>query len=261
MQYLLRAAFLLVNADGTSYTECEIKCDDIIVVEYTATLNENAVIGKAEGESAEAGNVNKTHVSYGEGSTLTTAPDSTKTYTYKFDLVKTNKKNEVLTYAEFRLHDSSIDEADRTADNAIKLVEVKEGDKVTGYRVATAEDTNTVTTITAGSPTITGLGNGTYYLTEIEAPDGYKKLADPVEVVIDNANIDATITPATGDGNTATPATWTNGGVQVINVKKSIFPHTGGMGTTIYYLAGGVIIALVAASAVIVFKKRQNSKV
>lgn len=253
-----KGGFLLVNADGTSYTECEIKCDDIIVVEYTATLNENAVIGKAEGESVEAGNVNKTHVSYGEGSTLTTAPDSTKTYTYKFDLVKTNKKNEVLDNATFELRLADADGNYNADAVAIRFVTTTENGK-TSYKVTT--EVSGITTITAGSPTITGLGNGTYYLTEITAPDGYKKLADPVEVVIDNANIDATITPATGEGNTATPATWTAGGVQVINVKKSIFPHTGGMGTTIYYLAGGAIIALVAASAVIVFKKRQGGKV
>lgn len=246
-----------LTIDGEAYT---IKEGDRLVVEYTATLDADAEVGN------DVGNPNKTVLTYGNLPTSTSTPlqtpqDETKTYTYKFDLVKTNKKNEVLTDAEFMLHDSSIDEADRTADNAIKLVEVKEGDKVTGYRVATAEDTNTVTTIKAGSPTITGLGNGTYYLTEITAPDGYKKLTIPATVTIENANIDAVITQ-TDDGNGVTIDKLTEGtGVQVINVKKSIFPHTGGMGTTIYYLAGGAIIALVAASAVIVFKKRQGGKV
>jgi|GEM_PF-247581 len=243
--------------DGTEYFIAE---SDKLVVKYFATLNEKAVI-------AGTGNPNRTVLAYGDTPVaspdtpkLETPPDETTTYTYKFDLVKTNKKNEVLEGATFMLHGAAVT-GDKTADNAIKLVEVKEGDKVTGYRVATAEDTNTVTTIKAGSPTITGLGKGTYYLTEITAPDGYKKLTTPATVTIENANIDAAITQ-TDDGNGVTIDKLTEGtGVQVINVKKSIFPHTGGMGTTIYYLAGGAIIALVAASAVIVFKKRQGGKV
>lgn len=243
------------NASGTSYTITE---GDRLVVTYTATLNADAVV-------ADPGNPNRTILTYGDtpaadSEPLKTPPDETTTYTYKFDLVKTNKKNEVLPDAEFMLHDSSVAEADRKADNAIKLVEIKTGDVVTGYRVATTEDTSTVTTIIAGKPTIKGLGNGTYYLTETKAPDGYKALTAPVEFTIASANRDATITQA-NDGKDNTVDKLTEGtGVQVINVKKSIFPHTGGMGTTVYYLAGGAIVALVAALAVMSFKKRQSSK-
>ncbi len=243
-----------IGADTYNITE-----GDRLVVEYTATLNAGAVV-------AGTGNPNKTILAYGNKSSdtseppLKTPPDETTTYTYKFDLVKTNKKNEVLPDAEFMLHNSSIAEADRKADNAIKLVEIKTGDVVTGYRVATTEDTNTVTTIIAGKPVISGLGNGTYYLTETKAPDGYKKLTDPVSFEITNANITAETTPVDG-GKGGTVDKLTEGtGVQVINVKKSIFPHTGGMGTTVYYLAGGAIVALVAALAVMSIKKRQSGK-
>lgn len=230
-----------------------IKEGDQLVVEYTATLSADAVV-------ADAGNPNKTLLAYGVTADATSEPplktpqDETITYTYEFDLVKTNKKNEVIEGAKFELYGSNA--ADATA---IELVDVTIAGGEKSYRVATATDTNKVTEIEAGNVTIIGLGKGTYYLKETTAPTGYKKLTSAVPVEIVNANLDAAVTSATdGEGNNVD--TWTEGGVHVVNVKKSIFPHTGGIGVTVYYLAGGAIIALVAAAAVMVFKKRQNGK-
>ncbi len=237
------------NASGTSYTITE---GDRLVVTYTATLNEKAVI-------AEAGNPNRTILTYGDtpvagSDPLKTPQDETITYTYEFDLVKTNKKNEVITGADFELRPANGEGNYDASVDIIKFEEVKnDANEVIGYKVS---KTGTIEKIPAGKATVTGLGKGKYYLTEITAPDGYKKLTDPVGFEINNANITAeTTTENNGDGNTVEKLSETNTGVQVINVKKSIFPHTGGMGTTMYYLAGGAIVALVAALAVIILKK------
>ncbi len=239
----------------TTYTITE---GDRLVVEYTATLNAGAVV-------ASTGNPNKTILAYGNKASetseppLKTPPDETITYTYEFELVKTNKKNEVITGAEFELRPANGEGNYDASAAIIKFEEVKNvADKVIGYKVS---QIGTIEKIPAGKATVTGLGKGKYYLTEITAPDGYKKLTDPVGFEITNANITAeTTTEDKGDGNTVEKLSETNTGVQVINVKKSIFPHTGGMGTTVYYLAGGVIVALVAALAVMSFKKRQSGK-
>ncbi len=237
------------NASGTSYTITE---GDRLVVTYTATLNEKAVI-------AEAGNPNRTILTYGDtpvagSDPLKTPQDETTTYTYEFDLVKTNKKDEVIDGAQFELRPAGADGNYDADTDIIKFEEVKnDANEVIGYKVS---KTGTIEKIPAGKATVTGLGKGKYYLTEITAPDGYKKLTDPVGFEINNANITAeTTTENNGDGNTVEKLSETNTGVQVINVKKSIFPHTGGMGTTMYYLAGGAIVALVAALAVIILKK------
>lgn len=245
-----------ITVTGTTDTYT-IKEGDQLVVEYTATLNKDAAVGP------DTGNPNKTLLAYGviaTGTTeppLKTPPDETITYTYKFDLVKTDKKDVVLEGATFKLRPAVNGAYDAAAD-IIKFSEVKDAsNNVTGYKVDSA---GTIEEIPAGKATIIGLGKGTYYLTEEQVPTGYKKLTAAVPVEIVDANLDASVTSAP-DGEVNTVDTWTNGGVHVINVKKSIFPHTGGIGVTVYYLAGGAIIALVAAAAVTVFKKRQNAKV
>lgn len=201
-----------------------------IEVTYTAVLNENAVI-------ADAGNPNKTLLEY--GTDKRTEWDETTTYTYKVDVVKTDGSNEVLDGAQFKLYDA------KTAGNEIALVEVSKG----VYRLAKDSEKGVeyITTVN-GQLEIKGFdANTNYYLEETKAPDGYNKLAERVEIAVKEANIDATV-----DGSI-----WQDGGIHVVNKAGSLLPTTGGMGTTIFYVAGGIIV--VAAAGTLVYRKRMEN--
>lgn len=215
-----------------------ITSDTTVIVTYSAVLNGKAQI------STDA-NTNKTYLGYGDDHKTTW--DETKTYTFKFDIVKTKSDHKLLDGAEFELYDA------QTEGNKILLVD--EGNGV--YRVATKQEASktdfksAVIKATNGRATVTGLdANTTYWLEETKAPDGYNKLNGRVKVEIVNANL---ITTMKGD-------TWASGdgGVQITNETGSELPSTGGMGTTLFYIGGGVLVVL--AVALLVVKKRRGEE-
>ena len=216
-----------------------IDSDTDIVVSYTATVNKDAVIGTT-------GNTNTAQLKYGNSSTV---QSTTTTYSYKFDLVKTDNSKKLLTGAKFKLYDS------QTGTTPVKLIK----DTTTGnYRVAETSETGFIEEIEINSynaVTISGLNKKTYYLEETLAPEGYNKLTErqPVELGKDGFVADATITSAGSKG-----AEWTSGGVQVINNTGATLPSTGGMGTTLFYVIGGGL--MVAAVVLLVTKKRMENK-
>lgn len=104
-----------------------------------------------------------------------------------------------------------------------------------------------------GVVTFTGLGAGTYTLTEITAPDGYNKI-DPITFTI-------TFDPETKAFSSSAPAiTYAadNGGLHstIINLPGSVLPHTGGIGTTIFYVTGSAL----ALGAVVLFVVKKRMK-
>lgn len=213
-----------------------ITADIPITITYSAVLNDKAVI-------AGEGNTNETYLSYGDSSHTEVAKTATKTY--QFQLVKTDQDKKVLDGAKFELYDVE------NGGTAIPLVDVTGSAATSGnniYRVATDADTTTTTVIQAGQATIQGLdGNTSYYLQETKAPDGYNKLKDRVKVDMKQANLDATVNIDT----------YVDGGVQVVNQTGAILPSTGGIGTTIFYVVGGVMVA--AAVILLITKKRMGS--
>ena len=213
-----------------------MKANDQIVISYTATLNENAVI-------AGEGNPNTSKVSYGDSSNTKYTPDSqTKTYTWNVNVFKYTMNGETetaLAGATFTLS--------KNADGSNPIALVSKGNNV--YRVAKNGETGTVTEITTdgtGKFTIQGLDADTYYLIETAAPAGYNKLAGPVTIVIgENGVVNGTTEAPQGVNE-----------VKVLNQSGTELPSTGGIGTTIFYVVGGVLV--VGAAVLLVTKKRME---
>lgn len=85
---------------------------------------------------------------------------------------------------------------------------------------------------------------------ETKAPDGYNKLNGRVKVEIKDENLTAI---SAEDGSK-----WNDGGVRVINKTGNELPSTGGIGTTIFYVVGGVLV--VGAGVLLVTRKRMNAE-
>ena len=209
-----------------------ITADMDIVVTYNAVVNENAKV-------SPSANPNKTTLKYGEDSEFETVPSETKTYTFKVDVVKTDDKNKVLDGAQFKLYDA------KTGGNEIALVKVSDG----VYRFAKVGETGEEYIITVnGQLEIKGFdANTNYYLEETKAPDGYNKLAEREEIAVKEANLEASVSNDT----------WQSGGVHIVNKTGSLIPSTGGMGTTIFYIIGGVLVA--AAGIFFVIRRRVSA--
>ena len=207
--------------------------EDTVVITYRAVLNENARIDDANP------NPNDATLTY----TNKTLKGHTDTYTYQFDLVKyyvdAQNAKHLLDGAEFKLFDN----ADGSG-NAIKFVINEDG---TVYRVAKQGETNavdTIETLKTAKINIKGLDKKTYYLEETKAPGGYNKLKERVQVGLTNGSLKADA------DNTF------NNGVQVENKSGTTLPSTGGMGTTLFYVVGGLL--MVCAVVLLVTKKRME---
>lgn len=226
-------------------TLCDrLAANDTITVTYSATLNENAVI-------AGEGNKNETKLKYGDSQETQPSVTNTKTFemkVFKFYKDKNDSNTEKgLAGATFKLTKDSMD--------AENISFVKTSDKSAAedvYRVAKKGDAGTVITITSpdsGKFKIQGLGAGTYNLTETQQPAGYNKLSGPVTVVIDeNGKVQVK------NGETLKEVKR----VEVENKSGTVLPSTGGAGTTMIYLIGGVLV--LGSGVVLVTKRRVKNK-
>lgn len=212
-----------------------LNADDQIIVSYSATLNENAVIGVT-------GNKNDTWLKYGDGTD--TAHSSTLTKTFEIPVFKyTGAEKKGLGKAKFTLKNAN-------GSDSIKFVKVSDATEDTEltYRVAKTGEENTVTEITtpsSGKFTIQGLDADTYHLTEKEQPKGYNKLATPITVIIET------------DGKIKIDTSYVNV-VEVENKTGTILPSTGGMGTTIIYMVGAILV--IGSGIVLLSKKKSKEK-
>ena len=111
-----------------------------------------------------------------------------------------------------------------------------------------------------GVLTFTGLGEGEYTITEIKAPAGYNLLTEPIIVKI-TSNAAEIVAPEANTTVTWTAenATVNNGVIEltVENVSGSTLPETGGMGTTLFYVLGSIMV--LAAVVLLVTKRRMNT--
>ncbi len=216
----------------------------------------------------------------------------TENYETELEIIKQDgKTSERLEGAVFTLTGTALHEVKTTT---YTYTEVKEGEDTTGktiyyknedgtfttevpddtdaskytretkidYQDATKENvTVTVTTGTDGTVVINGLDQGTYELTELVAPDGYNLLSEPItiEVSYDHTTDKWTFT-VSGDDVTDGSSSIDENGVFILTVNNNSgteLPGTGGMGTTIFYVIG--IILVLGAVVILVTRRRMRS--
>lgn len=204
--------------------------DTVITVTYQATVNSDA-------EVQTSANKNTAVLDYGSKSH--TIEKTTETWVYDFDITKVDDKKQPLSGAEFSLYDQE------TGGDAITLVDLGEGK----YRVATADDSTTTTTIVVngdGKASVSGLEGTEYWLEETKAPEGYNMLTSREHVTF------------TTDDDGVFDADDHLDDVTVENKAGSILPGTGGMGTTALYIVGGVLVA--GAGITLVVRRRMSAE-
>lgn len=181
-----------------------------ITVNYTATLAEDTVAGAF---------TNTAWVVYPDGSS---EHDTVTVYTYGIDIFKYDQADDQkgLDGAEFALYGE--DDVTVAGDSTVTVN-------------PDAEAIWTGASANGGHATIGGLDEGTYYLVETKAPDGYVKSDTPLKIVI----------PADADGTTY---------MVDVNFANTLIPHTGGMGTTMFTLGGAAILA--AAGVLFIYSRK-----
>ena len=157
--------------------------------------------------------------------------------------------------------------------------DIKEGLTGTNDREKMNELTNedfanaglAITSAADGTFKIAGLDDGTYYLREIQAPNGYNLLENDVELVIaaDTANGQDWNSGIATDALKGLTITVDNGAAQngdldtgIVNVtvennRGATLPETGGMGTTLFYIIGGLLV--VGAGILLVVRIRMKA--
>lgn len=210
--------------------------DYTLIVWYNVKLTKDAVSGMQ-------GNKNKTYLSYGNRSE--SEPSMTTTFTLGFPVLKYtgNLKNPTpLAGAKFKLY------YDKDCTKEIKLAQTK---KNKYHKYVDGDTVANIVTDGTGNFTISGLADDTYYLKEVEAPNGYNKLLKPIEIKLAKA-------PDGAQGITITQDGFATGTINVLNNSGSLLPSTGGMGTTLIYLIGGALV--LGSGFVLANKKRAKAK-
>ena len=201
-------------------------------VTYYAKVNKNAVVTEK----------NKAQLEYGNkpGDTTTTTPSEAKTNTYPLDIKKINKKTRgLLAGAKFSLYRTEQDAKDKI--NAI-TVSGSNGSYVVDPTSTTTEFESVEEITGAGyNLRVNGLAEGTYYLVETKAPEGFNKLTDPIKVTITKAG-DAEWTVKKNDTLEKDKI------IDVENSTGSLLPSTGGRGAIAFAVIAALLVFGVAVS-------------
>lgn len=267
----------------------QLALEDKIVVKYSATLNENAEIGVP-------GNPNTVYLEYSNnpydedgGDYGTTPEDEALVFTFAMDVTKVDKETgNRLSDAQFVLYTRDfVDNTqvvykyvlfNKTADGAYKAVgsyssNAYVADSTTPIKVwedtiekAKAESVplnlevnGTVSSTADGKFFIEGLDARTYRLLEVKAPDGYNLPHDPFVVIYEpEYDKDGKLIGFNYEVDTQDKVGTLEGVVEltVENNKGTTLPSTGGVGTTMFYLIGGIMVA--GAVVLLVTKKRMS---
>lgn len=252
-----------------------------VIVTYDATLNANAEIGLD-------GNPNDVYLEFsnnpnGDGLGRT-AEDTVIVFTYELDGTKVDGENveTKLEGAEFVLLNGGHTRVAHIEDGKlVGWINLPEGYDDSNYNEIPYETWQTLngttsvimTSAAEGAFGVSGLDEGTYYLMEIKAPTGYNLLENALE-------LDIAATTANGQNWAGTPATALTaltinvdrGGAQngnvgtgavaltVANNQGATLPETGGMGTTLFYVIGGLLVAGAGILLVVRLRMRAGDK-
>ena len=233
--------------------------DSAILVNYSSTLNAGAVVGTE-------GNPNVSHMDFSNNphgtGTGSTTPDKAIVFTFDYDVDKVDGAGEPLEGAQFalwKLYPAAYEVPEGTES---KNVEDGEGKWVSRKVIGPGEDISEFN--------FEGLDSGVYLLEETKVPAGYNGI-DPIKFTVkasyDENNVNdpqltnleitditegATFTVEKAEGGALTGVFKTD----VMNLTGVELPETGGIGTTIFYVAGAVLAA--AAVVLLVTKRRVN---
>lgn len=242
--------------------------DKDITIEYTCTVNNNALEYNWEKNTAT--------VSYGRDPDKLTESQPKTVYVYDVDIEvnKVDGEKKPLKDAWFVLRDKEtqkyykvtkgtgaendkIEWVDLSAKNytmnALTAEQLQELDGLVTIGKTAFDDPDDPTKALCS---FTGLETGTYELVEVKAPDGYNILLDPVEVEITiKVNEDGYLIE---EGTTVDN---TNSGqltlvAEIENSSGTLLPETGGMGTTLFYVIGSILV--VGAAVLLISKKRMS---
>lgn len=244
-------------------TDGKIEAGNSLYTYYTGVLNKDAKVYD-EGNQKNTAYLQYSNNPHDNNTKGETPHVTVYDWTFKMNVQKIDgaDKEKELKDAKFVLSKNgavdlgAIDENGTPAktENLIKLV-YDSTDST--YRVATANDATTTYVMTAGNITIKGLDDAEdYYLYETKAPAGYNRLTEPVKFRINATYTSADSRPdvLTKVGDAAEAAT----GLKVENNAGTTLPSTGGMGTTVFYVVGGGLMAV--AVVLLVTKKRMENK-
>ena len=225
-----------------------------VTITYTAVVTDNAAIDGA-------GNTNKVTVTWTTEGGNQPGPDKLEEnetiFTYAIALKKVNNKGVALPGAVFQFP------------FYVKSTPDTDGAYIYAGKTSGTGLTNQITTPNSGVIVVKGVKTGSYEITEFKAPDGYNKLTAPVTVEAvktnsittnktvyldkDGNEVDETakVTEVKVDiANIAATA------VVVVNKAGTELPSTGGMGTTVFYVLGAVLV--LGAVVLLVTKKRMS---
>lgn len=213
-------------------------------VTYYAKVNKNAVVTEK----------NKAQLEYGNkpGETTTTTPSEVKTPTYPLDILKKKTgTDEKLAGAKFKLYKDGVDEA-----NVIKVSMTAVAGSYVVDPTSTTTEFESVEEITGAGYNlrVNGLAEGTYYLVETKAPDGFNKLTAPVVIKITkSSDTDVNNWTISKDSNNETDKI-----IDIENSTGSLLPSTGGRGTIVFAVIAALLVFGVAVSYI--RDKRKEAK-
>lgn len=267
--------------DLKKWTNPALSASSQIVVYYTAKLNDNAVIGSNNQSHGNPNTVNLTFSNNpnagGDGDTGKTPNDKVTVFTYEIKALKVKATDDAAIDQTAYDALSDIEKANylKVGDKYQK-VEALSGAGFTLYKKGSDGNYTAVGSEIKGETTFEfkGTDAGEYKLVESTVPSGYNKAAD-IEITV-TATYDDTadepqlkslsVTPDTA-GFTVTTTTETDGTHittdgqitgKVLNQKGSTLPSTGGIGTTIFYVCGAILI--IGAAMVLVFRRKKSAE-